>query len=144
MERARLSALVLLCILAGCSGGSSAPGAPGASRMWRKLELAQPPPTAPLAAGQSVTMSFHEIVCHSIVNPSGQGEHDVHCDPAFTPQSINAIPIDNPRPYYSHCAVTSISGASMTVKKTDVGTNDPWCEIDIVDPATNAFGVTAV
>ncbi len=126
--------MALSFALAGCSGSS----VPAGTQTSRTLELVQPPLAVPLAAGQSATLSFREVVCHSNTDSRGNGEYNKQCDPAYTPQTVAATATNNPPPFSSQCTVLGSSGASITVTKTAVGTNNAWCTIDVVDPTTNA------
>jgi hypothetical protein len=134
MRHASLAAAVWTFALAACSGSS----APAGSQTSRELQLVQPPLATPLAAGQSTTLSFREVVCHFNTDSRGNGEHDKRCDAAYTPQSVTATAVNPPPPFTSQCTISSTSGASVTVTKTAMGTTNAWCTIDVRDPATNA------
>jgi hypothetical protein len=134
MRQALFAAVVLSFALAGCGGSST----PAGSQTSRELQLVQAPLATPLAAGQSTTLSFREIVCHFSTDSRGNGESNKTCDVAYTPQSVTATVVNAPPPYTSQCTISSTSGASVTVTKTAVGTTNAWCTIDVHDPATNA------
>lgn len=126
--------------LAAC-GGSSVPAGTQTSRF---LELVGAPLTTPLAAGQSTTLSYREVVCHSNTDSRGNGEFNKRCDPAFTPQTILAGTANQALPWNSQCTVSATRGASVTVTKTVVGTVSASCTIDVSDPYTGASTSTLV
>src|ERR1700694_1563955 len=134
MRNAVFAAAAFSFGLAACSGSS----VPAGNQTTRFLELAGPPLTAPLAAGQSTTLSYREVVCHSSTDSRGNGEFNKRCDPPFTPQTILAGTINETLPWNSQCTVSAPRGASVTVTKTVVGTVNASCTINVSDPYTGA------